>query len=189
MVSIRLVSGGHSFSAAELKQTICENSALLVVVDTHRVTLVPSEHFVAEEAAKYLAINGLMPQADEEVVWSNPSADIVAVMAVSRNAKCSIEALFQGEIEWYTPLLDSTHSDSVCCCLEITPTACYVRLYDNNGLRLAEALQTSSEVEILYYITQIFEIEKFTAATPIYLRGNNTHSKTLKKYFKKVICE
>lgn len=189
MVSIRLVSGGHSFSATTLQGAACNGAAIRVVIDTPRVTLVPAELFDKERAADYLSINGLTPQSDEVVVWSCIDADIIAVIAISRKAKESIESLIKGSIEWYTPLLNTTHSDEECCCIEISSSACYIRIYNKNGLLLAEPLNISNEEELLYYATQIFDIEQIAAATPIYISGDSSRAKILKQYFKRVICE
>lgn len=189
MVSIRLVSGGHYFSATTLQESACNAAVVRVVIDTPRVTLVPAELFDKGRATDYLAINGLTAQSDEVVVWSSVDADIIAVIAISRKAKESIENQIKGSIEWYTPLLNTSHSDEECCCIEISSSACYIRIYNKKGLLLAEPLNISNEEELLYYATQIFDIEQIAATSPIYISGDSNRTKILKRYFKKVICE
>ncbi len=189
MVSIRLASGGHSFSATTLQKDICNADCVRVIIDTHRTTLIPAEQFDKERAADYLAINGLMPTADEEVVCNSIASDIVAVMAINRTAKTAIESHVKGSIEWYTPLLDTSHNNEECCCVEIASATCYIRIYNTSGLWLAEALNISSDEELLYYVTQICEIGDIATSIPIYIKGERSCVKVLKRYFKKVICE
>lgn len=65
-----------------------------VLLDTPKTVLVPSELFVAEDAEKYLWLNNMSPNNDEEVVITPANEDITAVMAFSREALDTVREVF-----------------------------------------------------------------------------------------------
>ena len=186
-VSIQLTLGGHSFSIATLPAEIDNSSKpLLCIVDTPRVTLIPAEIFDPSIASSYLALNGIACHKDEECVYSEACNGVVAVMAIASMALNELRSKFGERVHFTTPLLDSTHQEEkkalIISCSEHNT---YLRLY-NDGLRIAEAIETSSPNEILYYIARLSETTEL-GDTPIYIIGSEATKKAVKKYYKNVI--
>ena len=186
-VSIQLTLGGHSFSIATLPADVCNSSEpLLCVIDTPRVTLIPAEIFDSSIADSYLALNGITCRKDEKCVYSEACNGMVAVIAIASKALNELRSKFGERVHFTTPLLDSTHQEEkkalIISCSEHNT---YLRLY-NDGLRIAEAIETSSPNEILYYIARLSETTEL-GDTPIYIIGSKATKKTVKKYYKNVI--
>lgn len=88
-VSVRIESGGHSFSVDALpKLAFDENAAVEFVVITHKTVLVPDELFDEAAAGDFLAVAGL-PCAAGEKPLCIPDEGCTAVAAVS--AECLSE--------------------------------------------------------------------------------------------------
>ncbi len=185
-VSIQLTLGGHYFSIASLPAEACNSSeTLLCIVDTPRVTLIPAEIFEPTIACEYLALNGIACRKDEECVYSDECDGMVAVMAIATTALNDLRSKFGSRICFSTPLLDTTHKEENGLIVSCGKNTTYFRLY-NDGLRIVEAIESSSPNEILYYIARISEINEL-GDIPIYIIGNEEAKKTIKKYYKTVI--
>ena len=193
-VSIRLNSGGHSFSANTLSALAQRadrepNIRFVFVIDTPRVTLVPCEEFSTEASESYLAVCGIECQPNEIAIATNRLASIVAVVAINRTTYESIIAKLGERAEFTTPLLDDRHPEQHCVSIYVGESVCYVRYHKAEGLRFAEALTLGSDEDLLYYTMRIFEAESIALNTPIYINGSHSVAKLLKRYFKHVICE
>lgn len=185
-VSIQLTLGGHSFSVESLPQPTSNNDEpILFVADTPRVTLVPTELFDPSIAADYLALNGLGCRSDEVCVVSDVCDDMVAVIAVATKAFEAIRHKFGERAHFSTPLLDNSHSDTDALVVICGERTAYIRLY-RSGLRIAEAIETNSPEEVLYYVARLAEINTL-GDIPIYIIGSDETRKLLKKYYKTVI--
>jgi hypothetical protein len=183
-VSIQVKLGGRSFSTHNI--AIADNvEHIEVVIDTPRVTLAPREHISLDTASELLRIVGKPCRNNEQSVCSELQADIVAVMAIDCSALASIVEQWGSRASFTSPLLDMRHSEEVCLTIDITDEVCYMRLFDN-GLQRAEAFTISTADDILYLVTEWLRDNK---ATPIYIKGGNSATKLLRKYFKQVICE
>ena len=79
-VSIRLESGGHSFSEEQLSKALASGEGVEVEIITPRTTLMPAEARLAP--AEVLRMAGLAPLATECAVESVAVDGRVAVMAV-----------------------------------------------------------------------------------------------------------
>ena len=193
-VSIRLNSGGHSFSADTLSALAQRadrepSTRFVFVIDTPRVTLVPREEFSAEATESYLAVCGIECLPDEIAIAIDQSAPIVAVAAINRTTHESIIAKLGERAEFTNPLLDDRHPEQHCVSICVGEGVCYVRYHKAEGLRFAEALTLGSDEDLLYYTMRIFEAESIALNTPIYINGSHSAAKLLKRYFKHVICE
>ena len=185
-VSIQLTLGGHSFSIATLPAEVRNSGEpLLCVVYTPRVTLIPTEIFEQSIAGDYLALNGIACHKDEECVYSEEYNGVVAVMAIASKALNELRSKFGERVRFTTPLLDTTHEEKKALVVLCSEHTTYLRLY-NEGLRVAEAIETSSPSEIIYYIARLAETNEL-GDTPIYIIGSEATKKVVKKYYKNVI--
>ncbi len=187
-VSIRLKSGGHSFSALELSAEVRSASQPVeVVVLTAKSTLVPAEFFDREHAADYLIEVGLTPSVAECAVYSDVVNGAVAVMAVSKRCYAELRELIAVGVRFTSPLLedDILEKGSV---LHLESDVLYVRIFDG-GLRFAEALECKNDADMLYYLAtlnQVYGIYNMYARA----KGDvKRMQKLLKTLFKELVCE
>lgn len=187
-VSIRLKSGGHSFSASELGAEVRSASQPVeVVVLTAKTTLVPAEFFDGEHAADYLAEVGLAPSADECAVYSKAVNGVVAVMAINKACYDTLKVSIPAGVAFTSPLLgDSTlQKGSV---IHLEERVMFVNVYDG-GLRFAEAFECENDADVLYYLATVNEVY---GIYNMYARamGDVKHlQKLLKPIFKNLVCE
>ena len=183
-VSIQVTLGGLSFSAH--KATIAEDvENIEIVIDTPRVTLFPRESISAESAAELLRIAGKPCRSNEQSVCSSLDSDIVAAIAIDREALTSIVEKWGSRVSFTSPLSDMRHSDKKCITLDLTKQVCYIRLF-NDGLQYAEATTYSTAEDALYFVN---EASNGHNDIPIYIKGGNDIAKLLRRYYKVVICE
>lgn len=149
-VSIRLESGGHTFSPESLVTT---SGAVEVVVSTHKTTLVPAELFVEAEAASALVAVGCAPAHDERVVCSDAKDGIVAVMAVSAACYDTLMKCYGDRLHFTTPLFESWDMERGIF-LYLSAEVLYVRIHDG-VLRFAEAMEIASDGDVCYYLESI----------------------------------
>ena len=187
-VSIRLKSGGHSFSASELNSEVRNSSQPVeVVVLTPKSTLVPAEFFVAEHAAGYLAEVGLALANGECAVFSEAKEGAVAVMAISAECYAELKACIPAGVLFTSPLIEGVAPEKGSM-LHLEADVLYVRIY-NRGLRFAEAFECKSDADVLYYIAKVDEVYDIYN---MYARvsGDVKHlQKLLKPIFKDLVCE
>lgn len=181
-VSIRLSSGGHSFSTAELNAS----NSVEVTVLTHKTTLVPSELFDDAHAADYLTEVGLAPSVAERVVASEPMNGTVAVMSIS--AKVYDELTATGaELLFASPLADDA-AVQLGTLLHLEDDVLYVRHYCD-GLKFAEAFECRADADVLYYlatVNEVYNIYNMSARA----RGEVQRLKRVcKGLFKELLCE
>lgn len=181
-VSIRLTSGGHSFSTAEL----IASSSVEVAVLTHKTTLVPSALFDGDHAADYLAEVGLAPSVSERVVASEPLNDTVAVMAILVNAYDELAAT-GADLTFSSPLADDA-AVARGTLLHLEGDVLYVRHY-SDGLKFAEAFECRTDADVLYYVAtvnEVYNIYNMLARA----RGEVDRLKRVcKGLFKELLCE
>ena len=187
-VSIRLKSGGHSFSALELSAEVHSASQPVeVVVLTAKSTLVPAEFFDREHTADYLIEVGLTPSVAECAVYSDVVNGAVAVMAVSKRCYAELRESIAVGVRFTSPLLedDILEKGSV---LHLESDVLYVRIFDG-GLRFAEALECKNDADMLYYLAtlnQVYGIYNMYARA----KGDvKRMQKLLKPLFKDLVCE
>ena len=156
-VSIRLMSGGHSFSAAEISRGVkSDDGSFVVELVTPKTTLVPQEAFSEEVAAEYLAMMGLAPSLLEVVVFSPVVDGRVAVMAINRECFAHLSLTYGDAVTFVSPLiLGSAPEEGVL--LELLGDVLYVRIY-KGGLLFAEALEVRNDEDLLYAVTRINEV-------------------------------
>ena len=187
-VSIRLKSGGHSFSVSELSAEVRNASQPVVVAMlTAKSTLVPAEFFDKEHAADYLREVGLALNIEECAVYSNAVNGAVAVMAVSKRCYDELKEAIPSGVIFTSPLLDGDvlEKGSV---LHLEADVLYVRIFDG-GLRFAETFECKNDADVLYYLTKIDEVygiyNMFARA-----KGDvKRMQKLLKPLFKDLVCE
>lgn len=186
-VSIQLKLGGHSFSTASLP-TDTADTDITFIVETHKATLVPKQAFDESSAANYLSAVGLSCADDETAVCSEMQADTIAIMAIDRSALSEIIGRYGFRAKFTSPLLDNAHDANRNISIRIIDGVAYFRVFDN-GLKLAEAIKTVSDDDILYYTVRICEAVNFGKDSAIYIKGNPSAAKLIKRYFKNVTCE
>ena len=186
-VSIRLKSGGHTFSDLELKEIVGKTTGPVdVVVLSPKTTLVPAELFKMESAADYLIAVGLAPCVDECVVCSSAVDGVVAVMAMSKKCHDALNG-YEHIAGYVTPFLCGENLEKGSM-LHLEDGLLYVRVYDN-GLRFAEVMECLNDVDILYYLTKIDEVYNIYN-TCARATGDTARIKRVTKYiFKELICE
>lgn len=181
-VSIQLKLGGHSLSTN--MPDIAEGDKVQVVVDTHKVTLVPCEEVSLENASSILRFVGKACAYDEQSVCSELQAPIVAVMAISEHTLVELVERYAPNIEFVSPLLDMRHGAERCLTLDVSEKVCYMRQFDG-GLQRAEAYEVASDADILYYVQEWLGNEDIT----IYIKARKSMAKLLAIYYKHIICE
>lgn len=193
-MSIRLRSDGHSFPAEQLEQALKElrkatedgtTEGLAMELLAPKSMLVPREYFRPEEAESLLQWGG-MPLAPEEcVAYSDPAAEIIAVMAID---SATYRRLPSG-VKFTSPLLHQPALDHSVVWMAIYGDLLYVKVYTDR-LALAEVVHIETEADLLYYTSRL------EACFPLkqkcgYFGGERPKSirKTLHKLFKKSLCE
>lgn len=154
-MSIRLKSGGHSFSTAELDAIRESTHSVNVVVLTAKTTIVPAELFDSTHIADYLAEVGLTPSISEIAVSTLPHNGMVAIIAMNRYCYDELIQVVAAGVTFSTPLLDN-ETIAVGCIIHLEEDVLYVRVY-NHGLRFAEAMRCKTDADILYYLASINE--------------------------------
>lgn len=186
-VSIQQSLDGHSFSVPALPET--DGGVLEVEVLTSRTQLVPAAYFSAEHAAELLAAAGLAPGVDETVVWSDPQAEVVAVMALPRALREQLESKFR-QVSYTTPLLESPAPTAKSVWLYRVGTLLYIKVATGERqLALAEVIPAPEEPDIRYFLERLaaaFPLQEYT----LQAAGENPKRlcKQFGRLFKKTKC-
>lgn len=189
-VSVRIDSGGHSFSVDTLPREVADGECVAeFCVVTCKTVLVPDEVFDETAAANYLAVAGVPCSADETPVTASANG-ITAVMAVARTFAEAVGRLSGGRARFTTPLLRECTPEGRRLEISTAGDVSCFRICDKGRLRFAEALRTESAEDILYYTSELrsrFGLDEYI----IYICGDSAAEKArlLSKYFKGVICE
>lgn len=156
-VSIRLMSGGHSFSAAEISRGIkSDDGSYVVELITPKTTLVPAAAFSVESAASYLEMVGLAPSISEVVVFSPAIDDRVAVMALNKECFAHLSLTYGDAVVFVSPLiLGREPKDGVL--LELLGDVLYLRIF-NGGLLFGEAVEVSNDADLLFAVESINQV-------------------------------
>lgn len=191
MVSIQLPLGGHSFSVGELGSDCAGDKVetLLCNVLTPRTTLVPRECFDAACAEHYLRVAGLPCRADETAVTSDPTAQIIAVMAVSSQCLTSLRQTFGQKLQFTSPLCGNQNFSEPTVWLHRAGDIIYIKVY-KPVLRLAEAVEISSESDVLQLLHDLGGVYGIASCT-ILCSGDGCDRlrRRLAKYYPSVRCE
>ena len=155
-VSIRLMSGGHSFSPAEIEAMAKEGGVLTAELITPKITLVPEVMFDKERIVEYLAFVGLAPAHDEVTVYSPAVDDKVAVMAVAKSCYAKLVTEFGNNIEFSSPLIQG-HAPKQGALIDLVDDVLYVRIF-NGGMLFGEAMKVENDADILFYFEQINKV-------------------------------
>lgn len=186
-VSIQLSLDGHSFSMPTLPDP--QAGILDVEVLTPRTQLVPAEYFSAEEAPKLLAAAGLAPREDESVVWSDPQAEVVAVMTLPKPARERIEADSR-QVRYTTPLLAASAPTAKEVRLHRTESLLYIKVFDGmSRLVLAEVIPASGEPDIRYFLERlatVFPLREY--AMQVSGLDSKRICKQFGQFFRKATC-
>lgn len=153
-VSIRIESGGHSFSAEAVR--VDDNAHVEAVVSTPKTALVPAELFAAADAEAHLAAVGVVPEADEQVVCSGVVDGTVAVMAIASECAETLRLRYGSRLSFLSPLQEE-ETIAKGSHIRLDGDVLYVRVY-NDGMRLAEALEVASDADVLYYLESIHRV-------------------------------
>ena len=189
-VSVRLDSGGHSFSADNLpKRAFAQDVQVEFTVVTHKTVLVPAEAFDPEAAAALLAVAGLPCSADEEPLCIT-AGDKTAVAAIDCRCATEIARLFGGRAAFVSPLLHDCPAEERRLCIRTLGKVTFFTITDNGRLRFAEAFRTENSDEVLYY-TRELDRRCMLEGYLIYIYGDEASetARLLKRYYKKVKCE
>ena len=191
MVSIQLPLGGHSFSSEQLNAA-CGDARIEraeCTVLTPRTTLVPRECFDAAAAEHYLNVAGVPCRCGETAVTSDRSAQIVAVMAVDAECDRMLRERFGDRLAYTSPLCGNQNWSEPTVWLYRTHDIIYIKVY-KPVLRLAEAVEVSSEIDALQLL-QDLEPDCGVSACRIVCCGDGRERlrRRLSKYYKDVRCE
>ncbi len=186
-VSIQQLLDGHSFSLPTLPE-LSSAERLEVEVLTAQTLLVPAELFSVEEAEALLAAAGMAVEPGFRAVWSDPSREQVAVMAIPEGTLRLLDGKF-GEVCYTTPLLEAAGDCDKTLRLARRGCLLYIKVYDA-GLQLAEVIPAADEAGILYCLDRIggvFPLADYT----LRLSGDGGPAlrKLIGKRFKETICE
>lgn len=188
-VSVRIESGGHSFSSDTLPPKVLQAAEAEFCVVTDKTVLVPDEAFDPEYAERWLAVSGLACNDDELPLCVSRNG-VTAIMAVARQCSAAIGREFGQRAHFTTPLLEEYDSEGRKLHIRTIGQVSYFKLYENGRLRFAEALKTEGPGDILYYMHKIdgrFGLDAYHIY--IYGEGAAGTRKVLKKYFNRVKCE
>ena len=190
-VSIQLPLGGHSFSPEVLtgEMTTARIERVECTVLTPRTTLVPRECFDAAAVGQYLRVAGLPCRSDETAVTSDESAQTVAVMAVGSECLDALRERFGNRLVFTSPLCGSQDYSEPTVWLCRRGDIMYIKIY-RTVLRLAEAVEISSEADVLqllHDLEEVFDIGHCTIACSG--DGCERLRKRLSKYYTDVRCE
>lgn len=153
-VSIRLMSGGHSFSREDIDSLArCTNGNAIVEIITPRTTLVPTTMFHAEAIDDYLRMVGRGHRHDEVVVVSPEVDDRVAIMALDRECHDYLREAFGGNIHFVSPLILSRVPKEGAI-IELVGEVMYVRIF-NGGMIFGEAIVIPTDADMLYALESI----------------------------------
>lgn len=154
-VSIRYVSGGHSFSEAELAAINEAQGDIEVIVVTPKVTLVPCECYDEHLAHEYLLSLNMTPSPKECVVASVKDGAMVAVMAVDSSLVELLRGV-RGNVTFTSPLLLGEPIERGML-LELDGEVAFIRIY-NGGLLFAEAVTIDSDADLSYIVEKLNSI-------------------------------
>lgn len=197
-VSIQLTLSGHSFSEGMLSELHnCDSdssgaTSAIVELCTAKTLFIPREAFDPSLAEAYLRIAGMSCAADETTVWSDPTQEIIAVMAVARKADELLRIHFKN-VEYTCPInriapIESSVSEHQIQLLDIDGLI-YIKVYDNQALQIVEVIPCDNVTEfacLLQRLNKQFPLRNFTAT----LSGERqaTWKKEAKHYFAHIIC-
>lgn len=185
-VSIRLLSGGHSFSSHDI-DGVTSREGVTIELCTHKTTLVPAAMLNASDASCHLRAVGLAPSIDETVVCSTEVNGVVAVMAISSECHDHVARQFVCGFSYSSPLLvaEPPVEGSV---LSLYGDTLYVAVY-RSGLRFAEAMEVKGDVDILYYlesVNRVYDIYNMYARA----KGDVSRLKGVcRSMFRSIVCE
>ena len=189
-VSVRAESGGHSFCIDSLSGEILDGECgVEFCIVTHKTVLVPDEIFETSSAARYLSVAGVPCAGDEEPLCISEGG-ITAVMAVSERFMADVGRRLGGRASFTSPLLGDCGHNGRRVQIQTLGGVSFFKVGDNGRLRFAEALQTDSADDILYYANALdsrFGLNEYL----IYICGDGaeTTARLLSKYFSSVKCE
>ena len=154
-VSIRYKSGGHSFSTKELESLVGAGQSLEVVVITPKCVLVPATEYKSLHKVDYLTTMGVVPSVSECVVDTPIINNIVAVMSIDKEFAQTLLNL-KTDFTFTTPLL-SNETIEQGTIIELIDNTLFVRVY-NKGLLFAEAMEVSSDADIIHILQRLNNI-------------------------------
>lgn len=181
-VSIRLESGGHSFSEEALAEAVASGEMVEVEIVSPRTTLMPAEARLAP--AEVLRMAGLAPLATECAVESVAVDGRVAVMAID-SALC---ARLSGYSVAYLSPLSSVDCSREGAMLNLIGSVLYLHIVEGGVLRVAEALPVANDADILYYLERFNEVYLIYNKAA-YIKGDGRLQPLARKVFKSVVCE
>ena len=186
-VSIRLMSGGHSFSPTEIEGMAKEGSALTAELITAKITLVPEVMFDPERIVEYLAFVGIAPAHDEVAVYSPAVNDKVAVMAMAKSCYEKLVAEFGKNITFSSPLIQG-HAPKQGALVDLVDDVLYVRIF-NGGMLFGEAVRVENDADILFMFEQINKVYNIYNMH-VRARGDKERlAKLTKHLFTNIECE
>ncbi len=156
-----------------------------------KTTLVPSEHFSPGLAARFLSICGRFVGRDEETVWSDEGARIVAVMAVPRHLTDTLKEALPAGFVYSSPLLALVAWDE-----KIKPRGSYL-LATSDGplvhlavrkdgkLLAAETLAADSDTARICLMQTLATRHRLGKPKAIAFNGSETFLRTIRGYFGK----
>lgn len=143
-------------------------------------------------AASYLRVAGIVRTPDEEVVWSDPAADRIAIMAVRGDTLRALIRRTRGALHHTSPLLtegaETADERSVHIRAE-EDGLCFIQIYDE-GLQFAEALRCDGEADLRYLMTRLGEAFPGLNRRTLRLTGSGATGvrRIVKRYFHRIIC-
>ena len=184
-VSIRYISGGHSFSEKEIETINAEGRSVEISIITPKSVLVPVENYIDTNRGDYLAAMGLAPSANEVAIEAARKGDMVAVVAVDKAFVESLDKI-KVNILLTTPLLDKSIEQGTI--IDLVECVAYIRIYDG-GLRFAEAVEIYSDADLMATLERLNEV---FGIYNMYARAKGDVKrlhKLLKPLFKDLVCE
>lgn len=188
-VSIQLKLGGHSFSSDMLPAEAADADMTEVIVPTEKCVLVPASVFEPQAAEQYLSINGLPCDMNECAVCSQEKDGTVAVIAVASECVKIINDYTKGKAVFTTPLLHKYDNRGNTLYIYIYGGVAFLKLYNDDKLRFAEAVRICNNDDVLYYTSLLAE-EFDLGSYAINVSGDSASNVVhlLKHYYKNVRC-
>lgn len=185
-VSIRLVSGGHSFSDTELRDALASGKDVEVEFITPRSVLVPSDMALAPADA--LHASGITLKNSECAVATPAIDGRVAVMAIDAEQHHRLEQMLGEHFCYASPLAEvNTKRDGVS--MMLCNKTLYMHIVTDGVLCFSEALMAENEADILYYLERCNEVYLIYNKVA-YITGECHRLKPLTgRVFRSVVCE
>ncbi len=189
VVSIRVTSSGHNFSA----HTPSTATQTTILIESVKAMLVPTFLIADATPEEHLLSAGIYTDKSQEVSITIKHDEVTsAIIAIPRSLHDTIYNTYGGGAQYTTPLLSKSPSagHDLIVHLSADNGLLCLNMFNGRDRLFAELFEIGSITDVLYWISRLGEGYDLSTYT-IYLDGGGKElEKLLNKYYKSVkICE